>query len=116
MSDHYSNIPSYKPITNSENLNSYEAYFEELQAKSHNLACCFGRMVHNNPNHPDIIFWKEKSNFWHDYHSNLRYMEPPIKTAFNVFEAIGSFAAEYYLYTELELELIRKSKTNKEIK
>jgi hypothetical protein len=53
MSDHYSNIPSYKSISNTDNLDSYEAYYEELQAKSHNLACCFGRMVHNNPNHSE---------------------------------------------------------------
>jgi hypothetical protein len=106
MSDHYSNIPSYKSISNTDNLDSYEAYYEELQAKSHNLACCFGRMVHNNPNHSEIALWKEKSKFWHEYHARLRYMEAPIENAFKVFEAIGSFAAEYKLYTELEMELI----------
>lgn len=109
MSDHYSNIPSYKPITNSDNLDSYEAYFEELQSKAHNLACCFGRMVHNNPSHPDLVFWKEKSKFWHEYHSNLRYMEPPIENAFKTFEAIGSFAAEYELYMKIETDLNKKT-------
>lgn len=110
MADHYSNIPSYKPISNIDDLDSYEAYYEELQAKSHNLACCFGRMVRNNPNHPEIDLWKERSKLWHEYHSNLRYMKIPIENTFKVFEAIGSFAAEYNLYTELEIQLISKSK------
>lgn len=110
MTDHYSNIPSYKPISNINDLDSYEIYYEELQAKSHNLACCFGRMIHNNPNHTDIALWKDKSIFWHEYHSKLRYMEEPIENTFKVFEAIGSFAAEYELYTKYEMELISKLK------
>jgi hypothetical protein len=115
MSDHYSNIPSYKAPRNFDNLDSYEAYFEELQAKSHNLACCFGRMTFKHPNHPEIVLWKEKSIFWHEYHSNLKYMETPIENAFKVFEAIGSFAAEYDLYTEFELELRNKLEKNRKI-
>ena len=110
MADHYSNIPSYPALKNIDEQYYYEAYFEELQAKSHNLACCFVRMKYNNPNHPDKPLWKEKSLFWHEYHANLSYMEPPIETAFKVFEAIGSFAAEYELYTGFESELLKKSK------
>lgn len=105
MLDYYSNIPSYKPAKNNDNLDSYELYYEELKSKSHNLACCFGRMAFKYPNHPDIVLWKEKSKFWHDYHLNLKYKETPIENSFKAFEAIGSFAAEYFLYTELEIEL-----------
>ena len=116
MSDRYSNIPSYKPIPNSEYLDSYELYYEELKDKTLNLACCFGRMIHNNPNHFEIKLWREKSKFWHEYHSGLRYMKAPIESAFDVFEAIGSFAAEYELFTKLEMELINKTKENEKNK
>lgn len=109
MADHYSNIPSYKPMKNIDDLDSYEPYYEELQAKSHNLACCFGRMARNNPNHPEIGLWREKSKFWHAYHLNLRYMVSPLEDSFKVYEAIGSFAAEYELYTELEMQLFKKN-------
>lgn len=116
MAEHYANIPSYKPLRDKEDLDAYEPYFEELKAKLHNLACCFMRMKYNNPNHPDIALWKEKSQFYHEHHSNFRFMEPPIETAFKVFEAIGSFAAEYEIYTKLERELNKKNKLNEENK
>ena len=54
MADHYSNIPPYRALKNIDQQNKYESYFEELQAKSHNFACCFVRMKYNNPNHPVI--------------------------------------------------------------
>ena len=111
MADHYSNIPSYKAIKNNDDFDCYEHYFEELQAKSHNLACCFVRMKYNHPQHPDKALWKEKSIIWHNYHSNIKYMEAPIEDTFKVFEAIGSFAAEYELYIGLEAELLKKSTT-----
>jgi hypothetical protein len=117
MADHYTNIPSYRPLSDKDdNLDAYEPYFEELQAKLHSLACCFTRMKYNNPNHPDIALWEEKSLFYHECHRNLRFMEPPIETAFKVFETIGSFAAEYKIYTELERELNKKNELNEENK
>ena len=116
MPNYNSKIPTTRYIPNSEYLDSYEVYYEELKDKSLNLACCFGRMIHNNPNHFEIKLWREKSKFWHEYHSGLRYMKAPIENAFDVFEAIGSFAAEYELYTKLEMELINKSKANEKSK
>ena len=105
MADHYLNIPSYQPIDEDEGLITYEMYFEELQAKSHGLGCTYGRMCYNHPTHPDKALWKERSNYWHDYHRALSYMNSPIETTFKVYQAICSFAAEYALYEELEIKL-----------
>lgn len=110
MADYHQNTPSYKSIKFNEDLNSYEAYFEELKSKSHELSCCYGRMACNFPNHTDVALWKEKSKKWYEYNSTLRYMKPPIETSFKVFEEIGSFEAEFILFTELEIELINKFK------
>lgn len=78
-------------------MDSHELYFKELQAKSHNLACCFVRMKYNDPNHPDKDIREEKSIFWHNCHSNIKYMESSIDNTFKVFEASGSFTSKYEL-------------------
>lgn len=57
------------------------------------------------PNHPEKDTWEERSNYWLNYYRKLGYMEPPIETTFKVYEAIGSFAAEYLMVSELEKKL-----------
>ena len=106
MADHHAHVPTYQPVKNDDdNSFYYEMYYEELQAKSHSLSCCYVRLLIKYPNHPEKDTWEKRSNYWLNYYRKLSYMEPPIETTFKVYEAIGSFAAEYLMVSELEKKL-----------